>query len=302
MATAKSIATKYRDISSKTITNDLKYMTDVLDIPIEYDPKRHGWILTQEDFALDHIRLSESDLFAVCIAEKALEQYKDSPVYDRLVKVFEKIRSSLPPRTVTDLSELNSDISMSTFPISNGDVDTWNIVFDAFRNNSTLKIAYQKPADQEITWREIDPYHVTNHSGSWYVVAFCHLRKDVRIFNFLRIKDAKLTHMEFTIPKDFDAELLLKESFDMYAGSDSQTVKIKFDSTAAPYIKEKSWHATQELEECEDGSLIFTAQLNNLTGIVPWIFSWGKYATILEPGELIDEFRQDLDELVNNYN
>ncbi len=300
LVSSAALAKEY-EISRKTIIRDISYMRDMLDAPLEYDKHNHGWYYTESSFKLQHISLSESDLFAMCIAEKVLEQYEGTPIYNSLRSIFEKITSSLPPQATAILPEFASGVSMISFPAVETDGETWKVIFDALKANHTLRIQYQKPTDKQPAWRTIDPYHAVNHHGFWYIMGKCHNSDTTKTFNLARIKKAKPTNNGFSVPDDFDAEKLLRESFDMYLGREAKTVKVQFLPKAVPYIKERVWHPTQSIEERKDGSIIFAAEVNNLTGIIPWIFSWGSNARILAPKELIDEFRNLLNKLVGNY-
>ncbi len=57
------------EVSRKTIQRDLEYLRDELNAPLEYDAIQHGYYYTEENFRLPAIRIRQSDLFAICIAE-----------------------------------------------------------------------------------------------------------------------------------------------------------------------------------------------------------------------------------------
>ena len=80
------------ECSTKTIQRDLEYIQDELDAPIKYDAIRHGFYYTEPNFSLPAVNISESDLFAVFIAEQALSQFRNTPVYGKLRSVFAKIQ------------------------------------------------------------------------------------------------------------------------------------------------------------------------------------------------------------------
>ncbi len=132
-------------------------MREYLHAPMEYDKQKHGWYYTEPDFTLQHIKLSESDLFAICIAEKALKQYEGTPIYDRLKKIFEKITISLPPKTASTLPEFSSHITMLSFPQAVADRKIWQVVFDGIKQRKTIRISYQKPFDEQPSSRKVDP-------------------------------------------------------------------------------------------------------------------------------------------------
>jgi predicted DNA-binding transcriptional regulator YafY len=296
------------EVSSKTMTRLLFTMKIDHDVPLAYDPKRHGWYYTEKNYALPAVNVSEGDLFAICIAEKALQQYEGTGIYDDLNRVFQKILNSLPSETNYLLRDLSSNTTIAAFPSTETDGEIWKKVLDALREGQAITIWYQKPVQDAPASRKIFPFHVAHYHGSWYILGFCHARGEARVFNLSRIKKseaAKETLAEERnrekFVKSFDPEKTLSESFDMYIGNESKTIKIRFTPAIAPYIRERKWHPNQELIPAPDGSLLFQAHVNSLVGMVPWILSWGSNAKVLEPAELVSEIQAELSRLTEVY-
>jgi predicted DNA-binding transcriptional regulator YafY len=305
--TCPRLADNY-EVSSRTIMRDIEYMRDQLGAPIEYSSKK-GWHYTEENYALPAINVNEGDLFAICIAEKALDQYKGTAVYEDLDRIFRRIIASLPDKAISKLPIYATQFTMVPFPTSKTDGETWQEVFDALQEKRCIAISYQKPSDEASSDRKIFPLHAAHYHGAWYILSYCHDRKDARVFNLSRIKKVAEVNESEQEQKDrvafletFDLQRALSESFDMYIGQKSQKIKIRFSAAIAPYIQEREWHAKQQLTPEKGGTLLFEVSVNNLTGMVPWILSWGANATVLEPRELVVEIENELKKLVATYN
>ena len=65
---------------------------------------------------------------------------------------------------------------------------------------------------------------------------------------------------------------------------------IRFDSYIAPYVKERTWHPSQQLEEMKDGSVILSMNVEGIAEIRSWVLSFGSHAEVLEP----EEFRKEV--------
>lgn len=74
--------------------------------------------------------------------------------------------------------------------------------------------ARAKPA---ITLRQVDPYGLAR-VGPWYLVAYCHLRQDLRTFRVDRIRNVSPTPQSFVRPVAFDAYRHVTESIAMAPG------------------------------------------------------------------------------------
>src|SRR5436305_12416418 len=64
------------EVSTKSIHRDLDFMRDRLGLPLEWNAGRHGYHYTAKVSAFPAVQISEGDLVALVIAEKALQQYR----------------------------------------------------------------------------------------------------------------------------------------------------------------------------------------------------------------------------------
>ena len=63
---------------------------------------------------------------------------------------------------------------------------------------------YRWPDGKVVTDRLTDPYGVAFQSGAWYLVAWDHLRGEVRTFRLDRVLHCEVTREAFQRPSDFD--------------------------------------------------------------------------------------------------
>jgi predicted DNA-binding transcriptional regulator YafY len=102
--------------------------------------------------------------------------------------------------------------------------------------------------------REVNPYKLWYVNNGLYLVGHDHREDALRTFAVERIQSARLTSRRFEIPPDFNFEEFKKTAFSMIWG-EPQEVKIRFSPSQAPYIRERTWHPSQEIETCDDGSI-----------------------------------------------
>lgn len=72
-------------------------------------------------------------------------------------------------------------------------------------NGQTLFIEYQKNYQTQYQTRHIDPYGLVHWKTNWYIVAYCHLRSDIRSFRVDRIHSLNRMDSTFQRPADFSA-------------------------------------------------------------------------------------------------
>lgn len=289
------------ETSTKTIQRDIDYLKSQLDAPLAYDNARRGYYYTEPNYKLPAIDIRESDLFAVFIAEKVLKQYENSPIYSRLVKTFDKIAGSLPEKVSVSASWIDSRFSLIPESTTRIDEDIWDTVLTALREQKTLTIQHQVPGWETPTPRDIDPYHMVSYKGQWYILGFCHYKKGVRTFGLSRIKNAKILENRFQIPEDFNFEKIAGAHFGIIWGDKEYKVRIKFMADQAPYVRERDWHPAQSIKENKDGSIVLSFKTNHLYELKRWILSWGAGAKVLGPKELVDDIREELQNIAIHY-
>ncbi len=298
---ATTIARKYQGVSSKTIQRDIAFLKYSMKAPIEYDDAMHGYQYTEESWSLPYMDISESDLFAVAIAEKALQMYENTPLYDKLATIFDKIEASLPERVSVKPSWLGTRFSFFKEASTTINPAIWETVFEAIRDDRTLQIEYQRPVSSEAHQRDVDPYHAVAYRGEWYVIGYCHYRKKIITFAISRMKSAKVLNKTFAIPTDFDFDKFIGPHFGIMHGEKDYQVKIKFTPAQAPYIKERQWHPSQAIKEHKDGSITLSFTANALFEVKRWILGWGSEAKVLAPKELVEMVKEELKEAVRAY-
>ena len=165
-------------------------------------------------------------------------------------------------------------------------------IFDALAKATAarqqLELAYRKPGQAAPETRIVDPYHLANINGEWFLFAFDHLRKDIRTFVPARIKTLRPTGKSFERPRKFSLEQRLRGSFGVHSGRGAFEVVIRFDRYAADYIREKKWHEPQRVRELRGGEVEITLTLSSLEEVGRWVLNWGGHAVAVKPRELVE--------------
>ncbi len=289
----RSLAEEW-EVSSKTIQRDLDYLRYQLGAPLEYSAGERGYYYTEPRYQLPAMDVKESDLFAIYLAEKLLRQYEGTPVYHNLSQVFRKIEDSLPAKTClgpgSDFSRF-SFFSAAQTVIKPG---IWQAVFEGLRTLRSLDIDYSVPsATGATTGRRIDPYHGVRFEGDWYVIAYCHLRREIRTFSLARMQAAQLSNVTFTIAPEFDFQAITASHFGVHWSDRLTRVRVRFSKEVAPYIRERIWHESQQISDAADGGLLLELTVSHLFDLKKWLLSWGCQARVLEPAELAEQMAEE---------
>ena len=116
------------------------------------------------------------------------------------MSAFKKMSASLPDTISLNLADWEQSISFRTRASPVVNLEIFDALGKATAQRQQLELTYRKAGQREPELRVVDPYHLANINGEWYLFAFDHLRKDVRTFVPARIKAMRPTGKTFARP------------------------------------------------------------------------------------------------------
>jgi predicted DNA-binding transcriptional regulator YafY len=79
------------EVNPKTIHRDLEFMRDRLNLPLAFDSAHNGYHYTAEVSAFPTMQITEGEIFALVVAEKALQQYRGTSFERPLLSAIRKM-------------------------------------------------------------------------------------------------------------------------------------------------------------------------------------------------------------------
>ena len=113
--------------------------------------------------------------------------------------------------------------------------------------------------------------------------------KTFAIDRFRSFRRARGEHFDY--PDDYDPHSLFSDAFGIIGGT-PRTVTLRFHRRVAPYIQERVWHPSQELQALPDSSLRLTMQVGVGPELESWVMSFGPDVHVEAPDELADRVRR----------
>lgn len=291
------------EVSDRTIRDDLAFLRDRLNAPLEYQ-KKTGWRYTDLAWRLPSISLSKGELFALTLGARMLEAYGGSAYEKELRSSIERLSERLPEQTWIDLQQLADEriVFRSGAQMVNLDPEIWQQLLEACRTSKQVWMHYYAATRLQESERVIDPYFIhTYRATNPYVIGFCHKRQEIRWFRIDRIKELRVLNATFERDPKFDSKSYIQKIFQHEVGGHPVNVKIWFDASAAPFIRERRWHLSQEIEEHVDGSLTLYLLISGLNDLKRWVLGYGKGAVVKEPPELVKLVQQEIKSMSQNY-
>ncbi len=274
------------EVSTKTIQRDIDFMRDRLGLPIEYDQLHFGFVYTEPVTSFPSIEVSEGEVVALFVAEKALAQYRGTSFEQSLKTAFEKITQGLKDRIEFRWADVDSAISFHGLGTSIADLELFETVSRAVLDSHELDFEYKKLGSPRYEARRLQPYHLGCIENQWYLFGFDLARQQLRTFALPRMRTVRNTRARFRRPADFSITKHLGDSFGVFTGKGRYKVRLEFDEFAARLVGERSWHASQRIKPLGAGRIELSLDLGNLEEIERWVLSWGAHVRVLEPVEL----------------
>jgi predicted DNA-binding transcriptional regulator YafY len=301
----KSVSDLVKELNchQRTVYRDLEAL-EAAGFPIytEFENGRNLWRIM--DSARDPLPVPFSlpELMALYFGSDALRALEGTVFYDSLASVLKKIEASMPPESAEYLRRVEKSFHAQPVPHKayTGHRKIIEQINDALLNNRVIEIVYYTLSRKKKTRRRVAPYRVWYHNGGIYMIGHCRWRKDIRIFALDRIRMVHQTDETFEALETLDVDKIMRSSFGVCHG-EPQAVKILFDADIAEFIQERVWHASQQLSQNPDGSLVFEARVACNDEFKAWVMRWGGKAVVLAPVELRDAIRSEASEMLAVY-
>ncbi len=290
------------EMKERTIYDDLAYLRDRVGAPLAYSRKRGGYYYRDPAWTLPILQVSEGELFSFLIGIELSKRYLGTSFAAPLRDVLQRMERYFTNQVNVDGADVLAHVTFQPGAIATVDPDLFRVVEECVRECYPLEITYFTASRQEYSQRVIEPYHLFFAGGDLQVIAFDHLRQAIRQFALYRIQRWKVDRQRrFTRDPSFDPATYLRNGFLAEGGMQPVMVAIAFDRAQAPYIRERCWHPTQQIEAQPDGGLILRFHSAALGAISRWVLGYGSHARVLAPPELAEMVAAELRAAAANY-
>ena len=93
-----------------------------------------------------------------------------------------------------------------------------DLIYQAIDKRRTVQMRYYSASRDSTGRREDDPYRLWFAAGGLYLIAYCHLRKDVRLFAVERIRTITLTYHPYQMPLGFNVQEYVQDALNVMRG------------------------------------------------------------------------------------
>lgn len=183
--------------SERTIYRDLKSL-EAAGIPIVNEIGSGYSIM--EGFRLQPSRFNQEEIMSLMVAEKMMQTHETSFIKQHFDAALIKIKSSFRFHQKNDLLHLEDKLQFNNnCKAADYLPNVLDVLLTSILKKKIAIVHYIKRHDETPTTRQLEPVGVFFEGNSWYMLAYCHLRKEYRNFRLDRIKKIALTEADFSI-------------------------------------------------------------------------------------------------------
>jgi len=292
---AAALAKEY-GVTERTIRRDLEALQEA-GFPL-YDDRQDGkkvWRLIDgyEQRLTQSFTLSE--LAALYFSRNMLSFLGGAPFAQDLESAFAKITEALPARSLPYLSRIQELLSARPDPWKDYSAkqDVIAGLIDAILHQRQARIAYYSFQSRRTKEYTVDPYRLVYYRGGLYLYARAHEYAEVRTFAVERFQKMEILDQGFEIPSDFSPSEYARSAFGI-SGGPAETVELLFRPEMAGYIRERTWHESQSLEDEPDGGVRLVMDVAPGFELKAWIKGFLPHVTVVRPDRLREEIALEL--------
>ncbi|MCI9063618.1 MAG: YafY family transcriptional regulator [Clostridia bacterium] len=276
--TAKELADRF-EVSTRTIYRDIETLSGA-NIPIYASKGKDGGIGLLDEYVLNKTILSEEEQNQILFALQGMKKVKGQDEKDILEKL-----------SILFNKKINDWIKIDFSNWGNIQEERFDIIKSAILNKQLVQFTYYNSNGEE-SKRIVEPLQIWFKDKSWYLISYCKLKQDYRIFKIARIKDIEILQEHFVreLPKEEKNE---KHNFKM--------IELVLEINKAMTYRVYDEFESKEISKKENGNFIVKVEYPENEWVYGYILSFGEYAKVLNPGYAKKIIKDKLQKTLKNY-
>jgi predicted DNA-binding transcriptional regulator YafY len=210
-----------------------------------------GYVIDLKRFRLPEVRLTADEVSALVLAASVARAIPGG-AYPKVVDLaLRKLAFDLPERPDTPIELFESGRAPSPVLVHFPPVraaaaeqlgETFATLEAATRFRKRVSMTYQAAGSGSTSRRDVDPYGLVYREAAWYLVGWCHLRREIRSFRVDRIHDAAMAPKpkspDFERPEGFDVRTFINRSPWTFTTEPVEEITLELSALAADAANE----------------------------------------------------------------
>jgi predicted DNA-binding transcriptional regulator YafY len=285
------------EVSKRTIYRDIQALCEA-GVPV-IAATGQGYSLL-EDYFLPPVSLSPDEALLLILGSEVMAQNFDIQYRTAAHSARRKIEAILPEVLHDQVETLQHRISFvaagpADNPISHGYLPQLRrAILEQRRVHLTYQQRFPETGEMSYSIREVAPQRLEHRVNTWYLLAYCYLRQEMRYFRLDRIERLEL------LPQTFTDSIFPQKDQSFSATARDLVIRALFDRPAARWLRESpSFYVVDEMDI--EAGLLVTLHVRQMQEVLPWLLSWGSQVRVLEPEALRRKLAEEAAKMAQYY-
>ena len=303
-ATVKELSQQL-EVTTRTIWRDMEALQAVgFPLTSETDGRQTRWKLAGAPFrGLSELGISTVELCSLYMGRAMVEGMAGAPFGSALAAVCKKIENALPPKMRAFLDRLPALVEAKAGAVKKPGTKAYEEhlgkLIEASVDQRVCGMRYFSASRGAAKDYIVHPYRLVHAHGGMYLLAWVPEYKEIRTFAIERIQKLSLEDKRFEIEAELSSEAF-GHSLGVNRGKPEKVV-VTFAPRVASYVRERTWHKSQKLQDLPDGGVRMTLNVCSDPALRTWILGFGAFAKVESPSALAEEILEQLDEAREAY-
>jgi predicted DNA-binding transcriptional regulator YafY len=246
--------------SKRTLQRDIKEISNVFGIDIEYSKLKKGYFISQSEY--------------------------ENMNFQRMMEAFDMFNSLNLAQDLTPFIHLEKRRPQGTGNLYG--------LLHAIKNRLRIKFTYQKFWEEELSERIGEPYALKEFKNRWYIMVKDSKDNNIKSFALDRLTNLEITKQTFHYPDSYSIEQNYRYCFGIIGPNDEepQDIILSFDPFQGKYIKTLPLHDTQQVLVDNDEETKIKLKLCLTHDLVMELLSFGDNMKVIEPKLLADQIKE----------
>lgn len=278
--TAKELADKF-EVSIRTIYRDIEILSRA-NIPIYTIKGKDGGIGLLDEYVLNKTILSEKEQNQILFALQGMKKVVGEDEKDILEKLSILFNKKVNDWIKIDFSNWGKDKTQK---------ERFEMIKTAILNRKKIEFIYYNSNGNE-SKRIVEPLQIWFKDKSWYLISYCKLKEDYRIFKIARIKGIKILeeHFERELPKEKKEEKYRLKNI---------LLELEINKEMAYRVYDE--FESKEISKKDNGNFIVKVEYPENEWVYGYILSFGEHIKVLSPDRARNVIKYKLEKTLKNY-
>jgi predicted DNA-binding transcriptional regulator YafY len=291
-------------VSRATFKRDLEYMRDRLNAPIEWDRFDGGYRYTESrggpTFSLPGLWFNASEVHALLMMQQLLGDLQPGLLEAQVRPLQARLRALLGSADHS-AEEVERRFRLVTAARRTLAVRHFEAVATATLRRRRLRIVHYSRQSDQSTEREVSPQQLIFYRENWYLLAWCHLRRDIRSFAIDAISRADLLESDAQEVERAALVEVMDSGYGIFSGRDVSWARLRFAPERSRWVAAETWHPQQRGRFDEQRRWILELPYSDPRELMMDVLKHGASVEVLAPASLREGISAELGKALGGY-